>query len=550
LATPVSGSVEAISRRRRIAHHLAHDQRPEQQQQHAAEGHRRPLPAARLQQRLQLAVAQCLLARQPFVLEFLAVGVELRPQQLRLLAALGAGDRLVHVDVAFQVGERGVVAADRLLAAGPCAIQQRQVAAVVAAFQRSRRTLVVGQRLRVATQAGVGLAHAQRDHVVVDAAAQLGELRLRALHQPQRAFVVLAQDVRPGHRQVDGGDVVGAVVLAGDRQRAAVDPERVLDPTLVLGQVALLQQVADQLRPVAQRLGIGLVLHQVLARLGQFAHAPVTDGDIEQQRLGVGLGAGPLVQLLRGHQVRDRPRLLAQQRMGRAAQAQAIGKQAVVADPARKVDAGLVLHHRRRGPVQLVERAGAAVMEAGLADAVLELAGARQAFVGVGQLALRILPEVPVAAQRPVAQFTHRVTGRYQALQFGQPAQHRLLGRFRPQLGALQALEQGVELRGAGLGRRWLGGDGGRCGSQGGAVRQQERRGNQPWMQAPGSQWVPLSPAGSPRPAGSWIVGHGGGLVRPPRPVLRTTSHFPDQFSSAAATNGGVASAPRWTSAL
>ena len=119
--------------------------------------------------------------------------------------------------------------------------------------------------------------------------------------------------------------------------------ERIVEAAQVLVEVTLLHQVAGQLVPVAEAAGEDLVLAQVLARLVEVADAAIGDGQVEQHRLGVVLGARALVQALRGEHVGNGARLLAQQRTHAATRAESVGQQPVVLALARERDAGFVI---------------------------------------------------------------------------------------------------------------------------------------------------------------------------------------------------------------
>jgi hypothetical protein len=347
------------------------------------------------------------------------------------------------------------------------------------------------------------------------------------------------------HRQVHAGDVVVAGALAGHLQRTAVQRQRIVDSVLVLGQVALLQQVGDQLVVVAKRGRERLVLAQVVVRLGQVAHAPVADRDVEQQRFGVGLEAALLVQVLGGEQVGDGTRLVAEQRHAAATHAEAVGQQAIILDPARRRDSRLVFGHHIDGGAERFQRGGAAVMEAGFALAVVHGLRARQALVGVRELGLRVVVEAPVAEHGPVPQVAHRIAGGTQARQFRQALHHQRLRRLDGKPGVAQLQEQRVECRGRRgrvrrrIRRAWHG--------HGCALLQQQwqQHGCQPWIS--GLRSTHGIPCASRPPApGHAIVRHG-------RAAVRRLRHFCDNHHispSAAATKGGVARAPRWMSAL
>jgi hypothetical protein len=78
-------------------------------------------------------------------------------------------------------------------------------------------------------------------------------------------------------------------------------------------------------------------------RLRGIAHPPVADRDVEQERLGIGTEAALLVQVLRGQQVGNGVRLVAEQRPPAAAQREPVGEEPVVVRGARGGDARIGL---------------------------------------------------------------------------------------------------------------------------------------------------------------------------------------------------------------
>ena len=263
----------------------------------------------------------------------------------------------------------------------------------------------------------MGLAAAQGDHVVVDMVVERSEAGTRRIDQAQRAPEILAQDVGPGHGQVHACGVVVAGATPCQLQQFPVQRQCLVHLAVVLGQVSLLHQVGEQLVVVAQGTRVGFVLAQVFAGFLQVAHAAVADGDVQQQGFGVVDVAALAVQALGFQQVADGARLVLQQGMAAAAQAQAIGQQAVVADAPGDRDAGFIGGHHLLGAG--LQPAGAAVKEIRFGSCISCHPGPHQPGICVGKLRLGIL-ERPPAEQCAVAQVADQVALRAQVRQLVQ----------------------------------------------------------------------------------------------------------------------------------
>ena len=85
-------------------------------------------------------------------------------------------------------------------------------------------------------------------------------------------------------------------------------------------------------------------------------------------------------------------------------------------------------------------------MEARLQFRITGALRAIESGLRIGQLALGVVVEAPVAVHRAVAQFAHDVAWRHQSLQLGQSLRQLFGGQGRD-LAAVEALEQGVERR-------------------------------------------------------------------------------------------------------